>query len=153
MNRLQLNTPVPDKYTTYLKKVEHEQLTIAKDLEMIHKIAVVFYTNDNGNFGEPLLEVINQDDTLSSSQRQQLRDRFRTVFYESNTRNKKVMLDGTPVEPDPETGQYPEDVELINELQLWQGIPADQIPGTLISEKVYALMTQSMANMAERERI
>jgi hypothetical protein len=151
MNKLQLQTPVPDKYTGYLKKVEHQELIIAKDLEMIHKIAVVFYTDDNGKFGEPLLDVINTDETLTPSQRQQLRDRFKTVYYESNTRNKMVTLEGEPVQADPETGEFPEG--LITELQLWQAVKAEQVPGTLISEKVYALLMQSMANMAQRERI
>lgn len=156
MNSLSINTPILDRYTNALKKVEHEHFEIRKTLEMKHRVAVVFYENINGEFGRPMLQVIQEDlaaGTITQSVYQQSRQRFRTIFYDSDTAGTYVNAEtGEAILPD-DNGNYPDGMTVIPELDFWQALAHDLFPGATLSEKVYAALSTSMSNMIVRNRI
>src|SRR5687768_11230352 len=110
MDSLSLNTPILDKYTDALKRVEHEHFEIRKNLEMKQKVAVIFYENVAGDFGRPMLQVIQEDfaaGLITQSVRDQAVQRFKTVYYESDTAGTYVNAEtGVRVALD-ENGNFP----------------------------------------------
>lgn len=147
---LSLPTPIPDP-SGYLIKLVHEQLIISHDFELTQKVRQVYYTNDNGDFGIPLIESIRVNPNLTDEQKARLsqvfKDQIRTVSTAGFMINPNT---GEIVEPN-ESGLYPEGS--IPEKEMWLNVLAEQIPGEKLSEKVQALILQSMQTMAQRNRI
>lgn len=147
---LSLPTPIPDP-SGYLIKLVHEQLVISHDFELTQKVRQVYYTNDNGDFGIPLKDSINLNPNLSPEQKvrqlQVFKDQIRTVSTAGYMVNPST---GEIVELN-ESGLYPEGS--IPEREIWLNVLAEQVPGEKLSEKVQALMIQSMQKMADRNRI
>jgi hypothetical protein len=159
MDSLILNTPIKDKLTGYLIKIEHDHFEIRKNLEMKHRVSRVFYTNagteEEPIFGEPLLDVIQEkfdNDELTESQFIKAREMFRTTYFESDTQDKMVNpATGQAVLADEETGEYPEGS--VTELQFWQSLPHAMFAGDATADKVYGGLLLSMQSMKANERI
>jgi hypothetical protein len=73
-------------------------------------------------------------------------------FFRTAT-TKGVKIDPhtqLPVSPD-ENGPFPEGS--IDEKMIWMSVLANQVPGYLVADKVFAMLIQSMSKMIERRRI
>lgn len=146
-----LSTPIPDPLSGHLIQLQHHKLTIEHDLELTQEVRMVFYTNDNGDFGIPLLESIDLNPNLTPEQKARQRQIFQTQRRTVSTRGYYVdATTGELVQPD-ENGQWPENA--IPERELWLNVLASQVPGEKLSDKVFALIVQSMGKMVDRNRI
>lgn len=143
--------PIEDLATGYLIKLIHEKLEISHDFELTQTVRLEFYTNDEGAFGIPAREAIRLNPNLSEDQKARLLNTFKPVTRTSSTAG--VFLDPQtlqPVQPD-EGGSYP--AEAIPEKAAWLSVLANEVPGEKLSDKVKALLLQSMATMVSRGRI
>ncbi|AEL24363.1 hypothetical protein [Cyclobacterium marinum] len=145
MNGLYFNDTIQHRHSDYLIRIAHHKLEIDSDLEMRAFIRLEFWTKDeNGEFDQPLLEVIQNDPNLSLSQKANDIEMFKTRIWSSTTRGSRVVPEtGVFVYPD-EAGNYPEGS--ITQLEYWQSLPAEAFPGTTLAQKVYAAL---LANMEE----
>ena len=148
---LTLPIKIQDRNSPHLIQMRHSRLVIEEDLEMTATVKLVYYINDDGEFGEPLLSVIANDTSLTESQRRNDMERFKTIEWSSSTRGAMVDPEtGTTVEMD-ENGNYPEGS--ITQLQYWQQAPADMFPGELLSQKVYAAIVKNMDEIYNRNNV
>ena len=148
---LTLPIKIQDRNSPHLIQVRHSRLTIDEDMEMSVTVKLVFYTNVDGEFGRPLLEVIREDESLTESQKKNDSERFRTMEWHSTTRGTMVdPTTGESLKPD-ENGAYPEGS--ISQLEYWQHIPVSEFPGDLLSEKVYAAIIKNMMDIYESNNI
>ena len=148
---LTLPIKIQDRNSPHLIQVRHSKLTIDEDLEMSVTVKLVFYTNVDGEFGRPLLEVIREDEALTESQKKNDAERFRTMEWHSTTRGTMVNPEtGASLKPD-ENGAYTEGS--ISQLEYWQNIIASEFPGELLSEKVYAAIVKNMFAIYESNNI
>lgn len=148
---LTLPIKIQDRNSSFLIQVRHSKLTIDEDLEMTVTVKLVFYTNENGDFGRPLLDVIREDENLTESQKRNDSERFKTVEFISSTRGTMVNPEtGESIKPD-ENGNFPEGS--ITQLQFWQNVHAEEFPGELLSEKVYAAIIKNMFDIYESNNI
>src|SRR5690606_5736776 len=118
MNQLFLPIKINCRHSPYLIRVEHERLIIESDLEMTAHVRLVYFTDNNGEFGEPVLDVIRNNPDLTPSQKSHDMERFKTIRWQSTTRGAMVDPEtGITVLPD-QDGSYPEGS--ITQLQYWQ---------------------------------
>jgi len=151
MQKLTYPLPILDPSSGYLLQMSMEKFSIDADFEMTQTVKMTFWTNDEGTFGIPLSESINLDPNLSDEQKARLLKQYQPFFRTASTRSVKVdAVTQLPVSPD-EEGNYPEGS--IDERMLWMSVQADQVPGKLVAEKVFAMLTQSMSSMISRKRI
>lgn len=143
MNTLSHPQKIQHRHSDYLIKLVHHKLEIDSDLEMRAHVRLEFWTKDaEGEFDQPVLDLINADPLLTESQKSNDREVFKTRIWSSTTRGSKVMpATGVLVYPD-ENGVYPEGA--ITQLQYWQGIPQETFPGSTLAEKVYAAILGNM---------
>lgn len=131
--------------------MRHSRLVIEEDLEMTATVKLVYYTNNDGEFGEPLLSIIRDDTSLTESQKRNDMERFKTIEWSSSTRGAMVNPEtGVTVEMD-ENGNYPEGS--ITQLQYWQMAPDEMFPGELLSQKVYAAIIKNMEEIYNRNNV
>lgn len=151
MEKLTYPLPIPDLASGHLLQMSLEKFTIDSDFEMSQTVRMTFWTNVEGQFGIPLSDSISLDPNLSEEQKARLLKQYQPFFRTASTRGIKVdPKTQLPVSPD-ENGQYPEGS--IDERMLWMSVMAKDVPGELVSAKVFAMLTQSMANMVQRKRI
>lgn len=151
MTTITLSTPILCPLSGHLIQLQHHKLIIESDLELTQEVRQVYYTNVDGEFGIPLLESIGLNSNLTPEQKDRQRAIYQTRTRSVSTRGYKVdPVTQEVLQPD-ESGQYPEGA--IDEKLIWISVLASQIPGDTISEKVFALIVQSMAKMAQRNRI
>jgi hypothetical protein len=151
MEKLTFPQPIPDPASGHLLQMSMDSFSIDADFEMTLKVRMTFWTNDNGQLGIPLADHISQDPNLSENQKARMIRQYQPFFRTASTRGAKIDPNTQlQVLPD-ENGQYPEGA--IDEKVLWMSVLADQVPGDLVSDKVFALLIQSMGKMVERKRI
>lgn len=157
MDKLEIDQPIPDKFTGKLKKIVHRHFEIKENLEMRQVVDVVFYENVNGKFGRPMLQVIEDEmaqGLITVQERKIAMAQFKTVQYESETGNSFVNPEtGQMVEKDNE-GNYPEGS--IPELIFWQNLPEQLFASDekkTLAGRVYSCMLFSMQRMIDRKRI
>ncbi len=152
MNTLPHPQKIRHRHSDYLIKLVHHKLEIEADLEMRATIRLEFWTKDgNGDFDQPVLEVIANDESLSANQKRNDMDTFRTRIWSSTTRGSMVMpATGELVFPD-ENGAYPEGA--VTQLQYWQSIPVEAFPGSTLAEKVYAALLVNMQEIYDLQNI
>lgn len=151
MEKLFYPLPIPDPASGHLLQMSMESFSIDANFDMSMTVRMTFWTNDNGTFGIPLIESIEIDPNLSKEQKARLKEQYKPFFRPASTRG--VMIDPAtqiPVSPNDE-GIYPENA--IPEKMLWMSVKASDVPGELVADKVFAMLTQSMGNMVERKRI
>jgi hypothetical protein len=160
MNKLEIALP-PDSVNGLERRLVHTELRINGMLEMSQRAKVDYYKGDI-----PIEEVIDNDPSLTPSQKDQRKSMYRGVTYGSSTDNTMV---------DPKTGEeiipgpsgYP-DVPMVTELVFWQSLPSvyftaanlqtiypnhSWLDGKLLSDLVYNAIQVSMIKMAEREKV
>jgi hypothetical protein len=143
--------PVPDLATGYLIKLSHARLVIGADFELTQEVRLDYYTDDAGTFGLPVADAINLNPNLTEDQKRRLVQMFKPSTRTSTTAG--VMLDPVslePVAPD-ESGSYP--AGAFPEKLIWLNALASQVPGEKLSDKVKALLLESMRKMVSRGRI
>lgn len=144
-------TPILDTTSGHLIQLQHHRLIIEADFELTQEVKQVYFTNDDGEFGIPLLQSISINPNLTPEQKTRQLRSFQTQIRTVSTRGYKVNpMTGEIVEPD-ENGEYPEGS--VDEKMIWTSVLASQVPGETLNEKVQALMLQSMGKMVERGRI
>lgn len=145
-----LPTPILDP-TGHLIQLQHSKLIIEADLELTQEVRLVYYTNVDGDFGIPLLQSIDLNPNLTQDQKERQKRVFQPQTRTVSTRGYKVdPHTGEIVQPN-ESGEWPEGA--IDEKLIWINILANQVPGEKLSDKVFALIIQSMGKMVERNRI
>lgn len=151
MEKLTYPAPILDPSSGYLLQMSMDKFSIDANFEMSYTVRMDFWTNVDGAFGIPLKDSIKLDPNLSEEQKARLQKQYQSFTRTASTQSVKVdPVTQLPVFPD-EEGNYPEGA--IDEKLLWMSVLADQVPGKLVSEKVFAMLTQSMTNMIERKRI
>lgn len=148
---ISLATPILDPISGHLIQLQHHRLIVEHDMELTQEVRQVFYTNDDGEFGIPLLESIDLNPNLTDEQKNRQKQVFKPVIRTVSTRG--FMVDPVTqeiVQPN-ESGEYPEGS--IPERLIWASVLASEVPGLSMSEKVSALLLQSMGKMVERNRI
>ncbi|MBL6448582.1 hypothetical protein JMN32_19885 [Fulvivirga sp. 29W222] len=137
-----------DPVTGKKRKLEHRQLRILKNLEMIHDVEIVFYENVEGNYGEKTLTAINTL-PITEDQRKRQRETFKNIIISVGTHGTIVNAEtGEPVSPEIEGA--------IKDLYFWQNIPISTLglDGTAnLEDVVYSAMRMSMEIMNARERL
>jgi len=143
--------PIPDSISDHLIKLVHHSLIIEKDFELTQVVEMVFYTNHNGDFGIPLIDSINLNPNLTPEQKARQLQVFKSQTRTVGTRGHFIdPITQNLVERD-EAGELPEGA--IPEMLLWHEVLSSKIPGEKLSDKVKALLMQSMQKMVERKRI
>lgn len=152
MNSLFINQKIQHRHSDYLIKLVHQKLEIDSDLEMRAYIRLEFWTKDeDGEFDQPLLQVIGDNPDLSASQKKNDMELFKTRIWSSTTRGSMVLpATGELVYPD-ENGEYPEGA--VSQLQYWQSIPASAFPGDTLAEKVYSALLVNMQEIYDLQNI
>jgi hypothetical protein len=171
-------TPINDMASGYLIQMSHKKLIIDPDFEMTQEVSCEYYTNNNGEFGIPLIQHFNSDTNLTPDQRRRLVTTYKGFERSYSTRGNKINpLNGEiaqvneagifpkvdPVTNDfvypifdeeSETWVYPEGlIDLIDEKMMWLGTLASDVPNDTMGEKVQAMLVHSMNKMVERNRI
>ena len=136
-------------------KIVHHKLEIDKDLEMRAHIEIEFWTNsgtiENPEFGIRVLDLINNDETLSEKQKSIDSERFSNKKRSSTTRGSWVNPStGVIVKPD-NSGNYPEGS--VTQLTFWQSLPHGAFAGTTLAEKVYAALLVNMQQIYDLDNI
>ena len=148
--KLSFPTPIPDPASDYLIVMSHESLTISHDFELTQKVRMEYYTKDGDELGIPLLESIRINPNLTDDQKARMSNQWKPFFRQVSTAG--FFVDMTTLElVDVEGGIPPENA--MPEKMLWMNVLASQVPGEKLSEKIQALMIQSMGKMVERKRI
>lgn len=126
------------------RKAKVRQLQIRPNLEMVFDVEVIYYENDNGNYGDPTLIAINTYN-ISEGQKKLQKDLFKTQIHTDTTIGFYV---------NPATGIKTEDPNQgIPELAYWQNIPLSIFEGaTTISDVVYGALRLSIQNMDARQK-
>lgn len=152
MNTLTHPQKIQHRHSDYLIKLVHQKVEIEADLEMRASIRLEFWTKDeNGDFDQPVLDVIASNETLTQNQKRNDMETFRTRIWSSSTRGSWVNpATGDLVFPD-EHGAYPEGS--ITQLEYWQNIPADMFPGATLAERVYAGILLNMQQIYDLQNI
>lgn len=152
MTNLEHPQKIQHRHSDYLIKLVHHKLEIDSDLEMRVHVRIEFWTKDaEGEFDQPVLDLINADPLLTESQKSNDREVFKTRIWSSTTRGSKVMpATGVLVYPD-ENGNYPEGS--ITQLQYWQSLPATVFPGETLAEKVYSALLVNMQEIYDLQNI
>lgn len=151
ITELRLGDPVANKYNeNIIKDVVHHELVISENLEMTHKVKEVLYLkNPDGSFGPKMLDVINQDQTLTNDLKASEADRYATRIITKTTVGSMVdKATGFPVDPD----NPPPGVEVVTDLAYWQGIRLSDLPPglTTVSDVVYFMLRVNMARLKTR---
>lgn len=153
LNLLEINIS-NDPVSGFKRKMVHVSLEILENLHIIHKRKIVYYENvndgsENGAYGRPILQAIDENESLSSEQKKIAKSQFSDMLISTNTIGHKV---------DPITGQRfennPPDYA-IDELEFWQSLRIDFInplPAT-VSGAVYALMQMSMKSQDNNNNV
>lgn len=149
--QLSFLNPIQDLATGYLIKVIHHRLIIEADFEMTQEVRLEYFTDDDGQFGIPVAESLRLNPNLSEDQKARLIQAFRPVTRSASTRG--VMIDPVTHEQvfPADSGDYPEGA--IPEKLLWLNVLASQVPGDKLSDKVKAMLLDSMGKMVARGRI
>jgi len=143
--------PIPDSLSNHLIKLVHHSLIIEKDFELTQVVEMVFYTNDNGDFGIPVLDSINLNPNLTTEQKARQLEVFRTRTRTVGTRGDYVDAKTQKVVQRGEDGELPEGA--IPEKLIWLNVLAIDVPGEKLSDKVRSLLLSSMRKMAEDSKI
>lgn len=151
MEILTLPQPVQDLATGHLIKLTHERLEISKNFEMTQTVRLEFYTNDEGQFGIPVLESIRLNPNLTDDQKARLSKAFQPVTRTSSTEGVMINPETLEVVLPDNDGNFP--TNAIPEKTAWLNILASEVPGDKLSDKVKALLLQSMGLMVSRGRI
>lgn len=144
------------------RKLVHHQLVIGGNLEMYH----TFFSRQFEEGGLSTLEYIETHPTYTDEQK----EAYRVIAQDFSKPTSTVgyMVDsvtGDTVQPDPETGLYPEGS--VTELTYWQALTVDDVAAylssksidvsnkgqILISDLVYGLMELNMLNTVTKNRI
>lgn len=143
--------PVLDIATGYLIKLTHNRLIISHDFELTQEVRLDYYTNDEGAFGIPVAEAVRLNPNLSEDQKARLIQAFKPVVRSSTTAGVYVDAESQNVVFPNEAGELP--AGAIPEKLIWLNALASQVPGEKLSDKVKALLLESMAKMVSRNRI
>jgi nicotinamidase-related amidase len=120
-------------------------------MEMRASIELQFWTNNDGEFGEPVLQVIANDSELTARQKANDMEVFRTRIWSSTTRGSWCNpTTGALVYPD-NSGNYPEGS--VTQLTFWQSLPHGAFAGTTLAEKVYAALLVNMQQIYDLDNI
>lgn len=151
MQKLTFPSPIQDPASGHLLQMSMEKFSIDADFEMSLTVRMEFWTNDGGAFGIPLADSISLNPNLSEEQKARLLRQYQPFTRTAATRSVKVSpVTQLPVFPDV-NGLYP--TGSIDERMLWMSVKAADVPGLLVADKVFAMLTQSMGNMISRKRI
>jgi hypothetical protein len=141
--------PIPDPSSPYLILMSHESLLITQDFELTQKVRMEYYTKDGEELGIPLLDSIQLDPNLTNDQKGRMINQWKPFFREVSTRG--FFVDMTTLElVEAEGGIPPENA--MPEKMLWVNVLADQVPGDKLSDKIKAMLIQSMSKMVNRKR-
>lgn len=143
--------PILDPISGYLIQLQHHRLVIEHDFELTQEIRQVYFTNNDGEFGVPLLDAISLDPNLTPEQKLRQTKSFQPQLRTVSTRGFKVDPATGKIVELGENGLYPEGS--VDEKLIWLSVLASEIPGESLSDKVKALMLQSMGKMVDRGRI
>jgi hypothetical protein len=147
--KLSFPTPIPDPSSDYFIVMSHEALIITYDFEMTQKVRMEYYTKDGAELGIPLLDSIQLDPNLTNDQKGRMMNQWKPFFREVSTSG--YFVDMTTLElVDAEGGVPP--ANAMPERMLWMNVLADQVPGAKLSEKIKAMLLQSMEKMVNRKR-
>lgn len=140
---------IPDPSSPYLIMMSHESLLISHDFEMTQKVRMEYYTKDGEELGIPLIDSIQLDPNLTDDQKGRMLNQWKPFFREVSTRG--YFVDMTTLELiNSEGGIAPENSMF--EKMLWINVLSDQVPGDKISDKIKAMLIQSMSKMVNRKR-
>ncbi|TDB64392.1 hypothetical protein [Arundinibacter roseus] len=132
-------------------KMVHEALVIEHDLELSQTVRIEYWTDDNGAFGVPIAEYFDANETLSTEQKARSKAQYSPFTRTASTRGYMINpATGDIVQPD-EAGNYPEGS--VPERMAWLSVLAENVPGDALSDKVIALIVQSMGTMAANKRL
>jgi len=135
------------------RKMIHVKLEIAQDLQMIHWRKIVFYEKLAGDaYGRPILQVIQEDETLSDEQKKKLSAQYEPQQFAVNTSGSMVNAQGVEVQQNPDNS-WPDGS--VSELEFWQAMPIAYLSPapSLCSEVVYGLLKVSMKAMDNQNRV
>lgn len=142
MTEIKLQTPKLDPVTGKFM-VAKGKTVIDYDAELEIFVKVQWHENDNGSPGLKMSEVIQNMDA-PDHKKQVLRNQFKDMEFSYSTRNRFVdPATGLTVEPDPQTGLYPETGE-IPERTYFQNLPIGLSGGTKVWDDVLAIMLNNM---------
>lgn len=148
---ISLPSPILCPMSGHLIQLQHHRLIIEPDLELTQEVMQVYYTNEDGQFGIPLLESIGLNPSLTDEQKSRQRQVFKPIVRSVSTRGDMIDPVTTEIVLPNESGQYPEGA--IPERVMWLSVLASEVPGDTLSSKVIALIVTSMQKMAERNKI
>lgn len=148
---LKLGVPVQNKYITdAVKDIVHKKLTIHANLEMSHEVQEVYFERKaDGSFGRKMLDIINEDETLTDDLKRSLAKRYETDPIEKHTAGSIVnKATGAPIDPD----NVPVGVVAIPELEYWQSIKISELPVNLVTvaDVVYFMMGMNINKLVQR---
>jgi len=143
--------PIPDSLSNHLIKLVHHSLIIEKDFELTQVVEMVFYTNDNGDFGIPVLDSINLNPNLTPEQKARQLEVFRTRTRTVGTRGDYINPVTQQIVQRGSDGELPEGA--IPEKFLWLNVNASDVKGNKLSDKVMALLLSSMKKMTDDSKI
>lgn len=146
-----LATPILCPISGHLIQLQHHKLIIESDLELTQEVRQVYYTNQEGEFGIPLMESISLNPNLTEEQKARQIQVFKPVIRTVTTRGDMIDPVTTEIVFPDETGEYPKGT--IPERMMWLSVLAAEVPGDTLSSKVIALIVMSMSKMAERNKI
>jgi len=148
--KLSFPLPIPDPASDYLIGMSHESLTITHDFELTQKVRMEYFTKDGEEIGIPLLESIRINPNLTDDQKRRMSNQWKPFFREVSTSG--YFVDMTTLElVEVEGGVPPENA--MPEKLLWMNVLAANVPGDKLSDKIKAMLIQSMGKMIERKRI
>ena len=151
MEKLRYPTPVKDLTTGYLIDVTHSRLIIGADFELTQEVRLEYYTDDDGALGLPIAEAIRLNPNISEDQKRRLTQVFKPVTRTTSTAGYFVDAESLEYVTLDENGDLP--ANAIPERLLWVNVLAEDVPGEKLSDKVKALLLQSMGQMISRGRI
>lgn len=151
MEKLTFPQPIPDLSTGYLIKLTHKKLEIDEDFELTQTVKIEFYTDVEGDYGIPAAESIDLNPNLSFEQKERAKRAVEPTTRTTGTRGFYVDPSTQAIVQVQEDGTYPDGA--IPERLLWLNVLAQDVPGDKLSDKVKALLLQSMGKMISRGRI
>jgi len=145
-----LPTPIQDE-TGFLIQLRHKELTFDENLDVIHKVELVYYTNRDGKYGKPILDVLAKKESLSDQQKSRLMRLYRTEEREISTVNQfldKVTKERVDLD---DNGNPPENS--VPESTVWLKALRNSFEGETLEEAMSNLIIKSMKRMVTLKEI